>query len=378
MKVEYNPSFFKIHNFKKDFFGSSPSVFVGRFGYPYVNVGLLAPPKILEDPTVYDNPRLWSSENFSQQNIIDLRSNLVNSRFKSDIKFSNRYIEIAREVSMSLKGADLEVNLKKKPFIKTNLYQFNAPTGSKAELLKARVTSNVKIDSRVDKVVDDIDLKAEEAVLYLHKKGFQENFLTKLISLGNLGLKKNRKLVPSRWSITAIDDIIGKNIIYEIKSFETLDKPRLYYEDYFGNYYFILMFPDVWGYELYEKKYDDCWTDFEFYDGRKTYAEDIAGGYYANRVVILEKLKELKKQATIFSLRIVTDEYKSPLGVWVCREATRKAMEKKPIEFESEGLMLNFLKTTVKSKLNTDITNILKQSKVLNFIKSQVRLTKFL
>lgn len=378
MKVEYKSSFFKIHDFKKDFFGSSPSVFVGRFNYPYVNVGILAPPKILEDPTVYDNPRLWSSADLSQQDIIDLRSSLVNSRFKSDIKFSNRYIDIAREVSMSIKGADLEVNLKKKPFIKTNLYQFNAPTGPKAELLKARITSNVKIDSRVDKVVDDVDLKADEAVLYLYKKGFEESFLTKLISLGNLGLKKNRKLVPSRFSITAIDSIIGNSFVKAIKDYPIIGNPRLYCGDYFGNYYFVLMFPEVWSYELYEKSDNGSWNDYESYDGRKSYAESTAGGFYAARLAISERLNELKRQASIYTLRIITKEYKHPLGVFVCRESARKAMKNKPLEFPDKEIMLNYLRKIVKEKFNINIDGILRESVLLKDIKEQTKLIRFL
>ena len=31
-----------VKNLKEDFFGSSPAPFVGRYGYPYVNVGILA------------------------------------------------------------------------------------------------------------------------------------------------------------------------------------------------------------------------------------------------------------------------------------------------------------------------------------------------
>jgi len=73
MKVQYKTSLFKTQDFKKDFYGSSPSVFVGRYNYPDINVGILAPPSIIKDPTIYDNPRLWRNEDFSQQEIVDLR-----------------------------------------------------------------------------------------------------------------------------------------------------------------------------------------------------------------------------------------------------------------------------------------------------------------
>ena len=377
MKVNYSSLFLKTQDFKKDFYGTSPSVFVGRFNYPNINVGILAPPEIIEDAVVYDSPRIWFNNEFTQKEILDLRLNLINSRFNSHVKSYNKYLDITKEIAMSLKGADLEINLKNKPSKKLTLYNFTAPTGPKAELVKARITSNVKVDSRVEKVVDDSDLKADEAVLYLYKKGFEESFLTKLISTGNLGLKKNRKLVPSKWSITLIDDIIGKKFIDDIKNYQVLEKPRLYYGDYFGNYYFILLFPDVWGYELYEKKHDEFWTDFEFYHGRKTYAEDTAGGYYSNRLAVLEKLDQLKKQAAVFSLRIVTDEYKNSLGVWVVRECSRKSMQNY-LEFENNELMIDYIKTLIKNKFSFDISEILKQSKILALIKNQVKLTNFL
>ena len=42
-----------------DFFGSAPAPFVGRFGYPSVNVGILAPPEIKEDAWLHDAPLDW-------------------------------------------------------------------------------------------------------------------------------------------------------------------------------------------------------------------------------------------------------------------------------------------------------------------------------
>ena len=84
-----------------------------------------------------------------------------------------------------------------------------APTGPNGSLIKAKITSNSKIHTKVDKVVSDIDLKSVDAMVYLHKNDFDENFLSKILSIGTLGIKKNRKLVPTRWGITAVDDTLG-------------------------------------------------------------------------------------------------------------------------------------------------------------------------
>ena len=67
---------------KQDYFGASPNIFVGRFGYPNINVGILN----TEEYRQNDEPLLWSRENYSIPKIIDLRTQLVNAQFKANIK----------------------------------------------------------------------------------------------------------------------------------------------------------------------------------------------------------------------------------------------------------------------------------------------------
>ncbi|MDP2906805.1 MAG: hypothetical protein Q8O03_02595, partial [Nanoarchaeota archaeon] len=240
--------------------------------------------------------------------------------------------------------------------------------------------------TKVDKVVSDTDLKATDAILYLYKNEFDENFLSRMLSIGTLGLKKNRKLVPSRWSITSVDDILGKNFINQIKDFPTANY-QAYFGGYLGNYFLVLFLPEVWSYELFETYAPNAsWntsgevqfmTDYEPYRGRKSYAENCVGGYYSNRVVIAEKLASMKRQASVLSLRFITGEYSVPLGVWCVREATRKAINSKPIEFASKELMLSYAKNLVKEKFNIEVDNILKHSILLKNIKQQSKLTQF-
>ncbi|MBI2112253.1 hypothetical protein HYT52_01835 [Candidatus Woesearchaeota archaeon] len=288
---------------------------------------------------------------------------------------------------MASKPVELEVHLNKIPRLDIKLEKEVAPFGPASSLQKARITSNTKVDSRVERVVSDTDLKSAPGIISLYQKGFSENFLTKLISVGNTGLKKNRKLVPTRWSITAVDDTIGKNLISEIK-----DYPAGNYHAYFGggwgNYYLLLFFPEVWSYELFESYVNyqiNPWskkgyfysTDYEDYKGRKVYAEETAGGYYANRLAVLEKLKELKRQGSVLALRFITSEYNIPLGVWVCREASRKSLMEKPIEFSSEELMLKYAQLLVQKKFGMDINILLKESKLLKMKREQQRLQKY-
>jgi hypothetical protein len=387
--IAKSEAIFKVQKFidKKDFQASSPSPFIGRFGYPDINIGILSPPEIKENAWEYDAPKFWSAHNYSIQQVIELRSELINSSKKSSIRSREKMLEIAQEIGMASKPVDVEISLEDKPKFRLNTDSYMAPHGPNAKLKNAEITANPKIDSKVDKVVSDTDLKANDALIYLYEHGFDENFLSKILSVGTLGIAANRKLVPTRWSITASDDMLGKHLIKEIKDFPTADY-QAYFGSYLGNYYLILFFPDVWSYELFEtympqvswNQTDDIQftTDFEPYQGRKYYSEACAGGYYTVRLAIAEHLKKIRKQASVLAIRIITGEYAAPLGVWVTREATRKSMASKPIDFSSKELMLNYATSFVKTKFGYSIDNILRESKLLKNLSQQKKLTHFL
>jgi DNA repair protein NreA len=375
---------------KPEFSGNAPSVFVGHYGYPNVNVGILATPSADEERSKevwkLDAPRYWASSNTEIPQIVDYRSCLINSRFKSNIKSPSKMVDIGKEVSMASKPVDMEVGLKETPSFRLNVDPYSAPTGPNANLTRVEITSNPKIDRKVDKVVDDTDLLATGAMKYLYGKGFDERILTKLLSIGNIGIKNQRKLVPTRWSITAVDDNIGKDLIDDIKSNPETEF-QAFFGGYLGNHYLVLTFPEIWSYELFEvympktswnqsDKFDYT-TDYEEYAGRKTYAHNCAGGYYAARLPILEKLKSMKRQGSILAIRIITGDYTLPLGVWVCREATRKAMASPPISFGSKELMLKYAEAIIKKKFGYDASKILDNSLLLKNIKEQSKLKSF-
>ncbi len=376
-------------DFKGHFFGSSPAPFIGRFGYPKVNIGVLSP-QITGDTSYYHSPKDWSQKKAPISEVANLRYGLVNSRMQWNIKKvhqQNKFMDICQEAGITTKAIELEVDLEKTPQVSQRAQKEIIPFGPASTVKKARVTANTKVDTRIDRVVSDTDLKANKGILNLYKKGFQESQLNKILSVGTLGLKKNRKLVPTRWSITAVDDTVGKQLIEEVKQLPTGDFAA-YFGGGWGNYYLFLFYPDIWSYELFETyMYKDVnpWsknnyvysTDYENYKGRKKYAEETAGGYYAARLPILEKMKTLKRQHSCLALRFITSEYNVPLGVWVCREGARNSVKTKGLRFDSEKLMLDYARTLIKNKFGFNIDLHLKQSKLLKNRKQQSKLTKF-
>jgi len=376
---------------KNDFFGNSPpAVFVGRFGYPKVNVGILSPVEKKEDANLLDNPKEWAKQKLRDIDIIKLRSQLINSRFQSNIKsFDSRFLNLSQEVSMAYKPVDMEIQLKNKPKKVTELNRFTKPLSNNANLKNIKITENPKIKTAVDKTTSDWDLKAVQGINKLYNKGFDENFLHKILSIGLLGIRKNRKLVPTRWSITATDDTITKELLKEVKYNEPLETTLVYSGYYLGNIYLFIFMPGVWSYELFEMEVPfktNPWSrtgnfygyDYENYYGRKGYVDETAGGYFASRLPAVEKLKQLRKQASVLVLRFITEEDKFPLGVWVCREASRISLNSEPIEFEDIQLALNYAKAFAKNKFKEDIETILNESRTIRTVKEQPRLSKWL
>lgn len=366
--------------FKKDFFGDAPAPFIGRFGYPFVNVGVLS---AIEYPKKeeLDNPKQWVEEHKGVNEIVDIRSSLINSRFKSNVKSKiDKLTALTQEIGLASKPVEVEVNLKDRPVFRINVDSHNSPYGPNADMEKAKITSNPKIESSVEKVFTQTDLKAVDAVNYLYKKGINENQLSKILSVGAVGLKINRKLVPTRWSITATDDMLGKQLVNEVKLYPQLDHYELYFGGILGNYYLAMLLPQAWSYELFEmavSNKESYSTDYEFYYGRKTYSEACEGGYYTVRLAVAEQLRKMRKQASAVVFRFITSEYTAPLGVWVTREASRNSMSSRALAFNSQEEMINAGKQLIMEKFSFDLNNLIDNGVIFREKKQQKRLFEF-
>src|SRR3989344_223999 len=280
---------------------SPPSVFIGsKLQYPDVNVGILSPLERDEDAWVYDDAKYWAGNDFGIHDVIKLRDSLLNSRFRAkvqDSRMNKKFVEIAQEVAMASKPVDIEIELKRQVSVGRGKDKILTPIGMRAPLKKARVTSNVKIDRRIDKAVND-DIKAAQGIQFLYKHNFNEYTLSKILSVGVLGMKKDKKLVPTRWSITATDDMLAKHLLKQVREYKWVEDFQLYFGNVLGNCYLVMLFPSVWSYELFELYFPgSSWnpsdtikasTDYEGFGGRKDYASNTAGGYYAARLPILE------------------------------------------------------------------------------------------
>ncbi|MBI4176580.1 MAG: hypothetical protein HY518_05220, partial [Candidatus Aenigmarchaeota archaeon] len=179
----------------KDFFGPSYSVFVGRSGYPDVNLGPLA---AIENRTNIDNPASWFGMGYSR--VIELRSLLLRSKQPVNVRSKGRFVEETQEIAMADGQTDVEMLFRSKPLYRVSFSDMVQPMGPVAGLERMKITENTRIPAFVERIVSD-EMKAQQAGFELYRKGQDVYKITTILSSGVLGRQGRRKLVPTRWSI---------------------------------------------------------------------------------------------------------------------------------------------------------------------------------
>jgi hypothetical protein len=361
---------------------SPPSVFIGRIGYPNVYVGPLVPP-VHEDTSLYDLPEQWFGRSIDE--IVGFRSLLIRGKHRVHVQKFNeagKIMEQTQELALAENSVDTELNLTKKPRGSIFMDASVQPFGPSAPISDLHV-GNVRFDHRVEKAYYDTDLRATPAVLELYDRGVMVTKIQKAFSVGAFGVEKNRRLVPTRWSITAVDDIISKNLAETVKTFPEINEYRVYESVYLDNVFEVLMIPAAWSYESMEAWYPGTvwnphgrstaiFSDWEGNDGRTTYAQ-IGGCYYSARLAVCEQLIKERRQATVIVLREARPGYIMPVGVWQVRENVRNAMRQKPYLFKSLGESLKF----ISSRFEIPMRRWIMQSELLKNKLFQKKITDF-
>jgi hypothetical protein len=369
----------KIQGSEKIEGSTPPSIVIGEKNYPKVSLIYNIPPGIKgEEAREYENPEGWWGKK-SLSDILSLRSSLV-STILHDVNVNEPEKLYEKEIALAgisekpvLSEAQSEV---KQILPRLKFDGILIPRGPSIKAKDIKVDENPKIPKKIESLIFD-DVKAEEGVLDLYSSGENYYRIITTFSLGLLGRKKNRRIVPTRWSITAVDQIVGNYLLSKIKEFDTISTTTVYYNSYLGNYFHIIFYPSryssiwieiwypfsLWSNELVITDLsEDYWGEYEFLDG----------GYMAARLAVIEKLNEMRRQAGIIIIREITSEYYAPVGNWHIRETVKKAY--KIAEFDDLQKAINFVNSRLKSdrvKLNEirSIKTLLTQTKIDFFLK---------
>jgi hypothetical protein len=354
-----------------------PAVFVGSYGYPKVIAGPLIPP--VSGDTMQMDSEKWLGLGFDD--ILRNRFQLVRSKSVVDAGSASNpkgVLEKMQEMVLSEKPVGTEASFEKKPDARVAFSMREAPTGPSASLKEFSLIDNPSVPHAVDKVVSDTDYKAAPGVFDLFRHKVEERQITRLFSVGLMGEKTNRRLVPTGWSITAVDDIIGKQLVDRVKINGTIDQYTVFSAKALANNVCILLTPTPWMFEGLEMWHISAPnyhvdSDFEFYEGRKSYASNLAGAYYAARLPVLEYLDAGMRQAGAIAFLEVMNDW-IPLGVWRFRELAYEALKAPPARFDTLDMAVGELS----KRLCSPAKPWLNASALYKYMREQRRLLDFI
>ncbi|HHD16416.1 MAG TPA: hypothetical protein ENK47_06880 [Euryarchaeota archaeon] len=348
---------------------SPPSVFVGSYGYPKLSIGPLASPTPLPMPERLEKGEFLFSRRIDE--IYSIRSLLIRGKHKVNVKLSSqpgspaseplyeiesalpwrsrKILDSVRELALSARSVETEMLLTRdlREVRGASVDAITMPMGPSIEVKGVRVEENPKVPNPVERAVSDTDAGAVETAAELYRSGIPLEHMVRLFSVGLLGEKRRRKMVPTRWSITAVDDTISNNLKKTVLDLPPLDRYLLYSGSRFGNHFLVALFPPPFRFEMLEQwQKGSLWgagdiiTDHEGPRGRSGYASNITGAYYAARLAVLEFMERSGRCGGASVIRWITDEYWAPLGVWVIRETLRRTLGTPPVELpDMKGLV---------------------------------------
>ncbi|WP_152040579.1 DNA repair protein NreA [Salinigranum salinum] len=337
--------------------GVSPSIFVGRANYPRVSTGILSPVGVGDDAdaATFETSAAWYDEGVSISDVFRRRTSLLNSNQSTEVERVHDawdgFLGVQREVAIADRPVTVEIGLDGRPDLDLDPGRDDiaTPTGPRARARSAELGENPHVPRPVEKTLEDDDWNAQGAMTYLYRRGFDVYDINTILSAGALGRGENRKLVPTRWSITAVDDTLGEYLRGRIRDAPSVDGVEVYRNEFLGNAFWVVLAPGQWEFELVEMKAPgSVWNpdpeagvwlaaDREGREGRTGYVEETAGAYHASRLGVLEHLESRGRQAKALVLRHVSDDYWGPCGVWQVRESVRDAFDEEGGRAETLG-----------------------------------------
>ncbi len=347
-------------NLEREIEGATPpSIFIGTYNYPKVYAGPMIT-SIGGDVHIMDSPEEWIPQNKTLGEIIDYRLGLIRGKKQVNVRnLEDRMVERLQEISLAKASVESEARFTHKPrgFF---FSEENAPHGPSATL-KAFEVNNTRWDRHLEKAYYDGDLRASEAIFSLYREEVPFSSIQKAFSVGALGIEDKRRLVPTRWSITACDSILADQFLGRVLRYDIIDSYKLYEFESLKNSYIVILTPTPWQYEWIEAFIrilggeELIFSDYEIGEHKSGYSK-VGGCYYTAKMAVLDALDREKKQAGAIIFREAYPGYVS-LGVFNVRENIKNAMKQKPIEFNNFKNALEYADKRLELPLGRFIRN---------------------
>ncbi len=342
-----------------------PTAVVGERNYPSVPVIVGIPPGVSGgDAKIYDDPQGWWGK-LGLTDILRLRGYQVSSIMRVNV--SEPFTLYEKEVgiaAISARPVDTEVVLERLPRPITRLDPFVGATGPAAPAKEVRVVGNASLPRKLEEIIWD-DVSAEEAVFELIRGGVDTYSIIRAMSLGFLGRVRRRKLVPTRWAITAVDRAAVKYFLGRLRDLPSVDKVSVHVLEYLMNRFYVILYPGKYHVEWLEVWRPKTGLTERASSSVIVYSRDygtgrtstIDGGFDAARHGLVKALYERGRRASAIIVRVIEPGYVIGVGNWHIRETVYRAVRSEGLTFDKLSDALAW----VASVENMDVVSALKK-----------------
>ncbi|GAB6148387.1 Nre family DNA repair protein [Stetteria hydrogenophila] len=359
-----------------------PGVVVGEHGYPRVRVYYAIPPTRDPGEAAYrEAPAEWAARREPLGRIVELRASTPTAAVEAPVRDPWRLYELElTPAALSSRPVDSEASLSKPPIPRLRFDGVTKPVGPTAPAERVRVTGSPSLHSRLESVIWD-DARAMEAVEELYDAGVDVYTIQRALSLGALGSLRRRRLVPTRWAITAVDDMLAGILRRRLRDKPWLDGVEVYTASYLGNRFTIILHPGPGAFEWVEAWHPrGLWTRtareptvWRVSENALGEASAVDGGFSAARTAVLEALARRGRRADVVIIREITPSYYAPVGNWHIRETVKAALTRPPARFGS----LEEAVAYALSRLEVDPARVAAASPLLRGVR-QARITDYM
>jgi len=194
-----------------------------------------------------------------------------------------------------------------------------------------RIAGNPAVPRALDRAMND-DMPADEAAVDLYRRGVDLYAIQRAFALGLLGHRHRRRLVPSRWSITAVDVAIGDAVAAEVRHMPEVSQLLYGYAEYLDNRYLVAVIPGPLRFYYLERWiHGGRAAEIEVAEDPRGRRSAMDGGYEAARLAVLERLAAMGRRGTVAVVRRIGEGYYVSVGNWQIRETLRR-LELRPMD----------------------------------------------
>lgn len=354
-----------------------PSVYISWRGYPRVLAAIAVPPTH-GDTSHYELSEGWIKLRLEE--VTAMRLSLIRAASYVHVNNLNlKFTELLRDIALSERSVDTSVKFLKPPKHEILFDPYVPPMGPLG-IAKQIDSGNTYFGRHVEKVFNDTDLRARDAIVYLYRSSIPVSRISRVLSVGALGLGKYRRLVPTRWAITATDKIISDYLLSKIKMYDSLSEVYVFTKKLHRNLFMAILIPsNTWMFEWLEAwSPNTTWNrwssnvviegDYEGPKGRESYPE-IGGCYYASRLALTEYLERIRRKCAAVLIREVYSGFNINIGVWFVREAVRELLRSKPLKLSNANEVCKILNRITELGCSTWVNNSIILSKYLKYHK---------